>query len=62
MNLKKLTTTGTAKVPTRTTGNQEPKEVVNADVWVDKPPWKSAGTAIPPVGIKTNCKIKDYYQ
>ena len=31
MNLKKLTTTGIAKVPKRTTGNQEPKEVVNAD-------------------------------
>ena len=31
MNLKKLTTTGIAKVPKRTTGNQDPKEVVNAD-------------------------------
>lgn len=56
MNLKKLTTTGIAKVPKRTTGNQEPKEVVNADAWVDKPSWNPAGTAIPPVGIKTNCK------
>lgn len=56
MNLKKLTTTGIAKVPIRIDGNQLPRVVVNPDDWVDKPSRNPVGTAIPPVGIKTNWK------
>lgn len=51
MKLKKLTTTGIAKVPITITGIQDPRDDVKLDACALSASVNPEGTAIPPVGI-----------